>query len=84
MDMAQRDIDGGQAIIELHGFLAICQSLVDPLRIFVELVFQPVGFAELGKAEGKARIGFHRVFKGGDGKVEIARLVVSAGCSREP
>src|SRR5271155_1271683 len=45
MDAAQRYIDHGQAIVELLRFLAIRQSFVDPLTVFVSLVFQTVGFA---------------------------------------
>jgi len=81
VDVPQGDIDDRQAIVQLLRFLAIGQRFIDPFGIFVELIFQAVGFAELGKSQGKARIGLHRTVERRDGQVEFPPCR-SAGYSR--
>ena len=57
--------------------LAIGQRFIDPLIIFIELVFQTIGFAELGESQSKSRIGLDRFVERCDGQVEILRLVIA-------
>src|SRR5208282_1097788 len=79
VDVPQRHIDRGQAIVQLLRFLAIRQSFLDPLAVLVQLVFQTIRFAELGESQGKMRILFHGIVERNDGEIEVSCLVVTLG-----
>ena len=77
VDRRQRGIGGRQTSVELLRPLTFGDRHVEPLRIALDLVLHPIGFAELRIAESEERIGFDRVLQGLDRAVEVTRLVVA-------
>jgi hypothetical protein len=67
VDVAECYEDGWQPVIQLCRLLAVCQSQIDPLCIFVALIFQTISFAELSEPQSEMRISFYRVIERRDG-----------------